>query len=234
MPERPQRGCLGGLLACLLAFMAWAGTPEGSAGQRIAELEAELARQPGQIGLMIELARLHHNEATRDVQAAPVHTARARELLDRLLQQEPGHAFGRALLGSTVVLTAREAFWPATKIRRVKDGLALMDAALRDTPGDHNARFTRACNNLFLPDLFERRRVVELDFQWLQERVDQGQFEPDFRQYVCLFHGRAHAKWGGWDQAVSLWEQGLKVDPQSKVADELRAELTQARLKSRR
>lgn len=195
----------------------------------IAELEARLAREPANRDVLVLLAREHHNAATRTTKDASVHTSRALKLLDDLLRLDSRHAFGRALLGSTTILTAREAFWPGTKIKRVKDGLALMDAALRDSPDDHNARFTRACNNLYLPDLFERRVVVERDFAWLQERADESQFDAEFRQYVFLFHGRAHSKWGDQRKAFSLWEAGLTVDPKSKVADELRAELVKAR-----
>ncbi len=200
-----------------------------AAHRQIAELEAKLAANPTNAAVLIQLAKVHHNEATRGAEDAAHHIARAKAHLGILLANDPKHAFGRALLGSTTVLTAREAFWPGTKIKRVREGLALMDAALADFPEDHNARFTRAVNNLYLPDLFERLVTVTADFQWLRERADRGEFDAEFRQYVFLYHGRALAKWKRPAEAATAWNAGLAIDPQSKVADELRRELGTAK-----
>lgn len=190
-----------------------------------ADWERQLAANPTNRTALVQLAKAHHNEATRGGDDAPAHTAKARDYLGRLLRLDPQHAFGRALLGSTTILTAREAFWPGTKLKRVREGLTVLDAALSEFPDDPDARFTRAVNNLFLPDLFERRKVVEADFQWLQERADRGEFDREFRQYVFLYHGRAWARWVTPERAKDLWQRGLNIDPQSKVADELRREL---------
>lgn len=200
-----------------------------AAHRQLAELDAQLAANPTNAAVLIQLAKLHHNEATRGAEDAAFHIGRAQAHLATLLAAEPKHAFGRALLGSTTVLTARDAFWPGTKLKRVREGLAQMDAALAEFPEDHNARFTRAVNNLYLPDLFERRSVVEADFGWLRERADRGDFDAEFRQYVFLYHGRALARWKRPADAATAWKAGLAIDPQSKVADELRRELAAAK-----
>lgn len=227
-----KRGSLNAWAFCLATWLALSvvlgGPADTAAHERIAELERQLAASPTNGVVLVQLAKLHHNEATRGAKDAAFHTAKARTYLDRLLAQEPKHAFGLALLGSTTVLTAREVFWPGTKIKRVREGLVLLDAALANAPDDHNARFTRAVNNLFLPDLFERRVVVEGDFRWLRERADRGEFDSEFRQYVFLYHGRALAKWAAPDGAKEAWQRGLDIDPKSKVADELRRELEAA------
>ncbi len=209
----------------LVAFLTWATMPEGAANSPLGELERQLVATPTNTQVLVQIAKLHHNESTLGLKDAAFHTAQARSYLERLLAVDPKHAFGRALLGSTTVLTAREAFWPGTKIKRVREGLALMDLALADAPGDHNARFTRAVNNLFLPDMFDRRSIVEADFKWLRERVDRGEFEAEFRQYVLLYYGRAWLKWELPARALEAWQLGLDIDPRSKVADELRREL---------
>lgn len=190
-----------------------------------AELDAQLAANPTNAAVLLQLAKLHHNEATRGATDAVFHVGRAQAHLATLLAAQPKHAFGRALLGSTTVLTARDAFWPGTKLKRVREGLAQLDAALAEFPGDHDARFTRAVNNLYLPDLFERRSVVEADFGWLRERVDRGEFDAEFRQHVFLYHGRALVRWKRPADAATAWNSGLAIDPQSKVAEELRREL---------
>jgi hypothetical protein len=107
----------------------------------------------------------------------------------------------------------------------VRDGIVIMDEAITMNPDDADARFTRASNNLFLPDFFKRRHVVEEDFQWLQSRADRGEFPVEFRQYVFLYHGLARKRWGEQDRAESLWKAGLAINPKTKVAEELRKEL---------
>lgn len=218
-----------GLGVLLAAAGLWADTTDRTAHRTLAELDAQLAANPTNASVLVQLAKLHHNEATRGAADAAYHIGRAQAHLATLLAAEPKHAFGRALLGSTTVLTARDAFWPGTKIKRVREGLAQMDAALADFPEDHNARFTRAVNNLYLPDLFDRLATVTADFQWLRERADRSEFDAEFRQYVFLYHGRALAKWKRPAEAATAWNAGLAIDPQSKVADELRRELAAAK-----
>jgi tetratricopeptide (TPR) repeat protein len=190
-----------------------------------AALETKLAAQPTNGAVLLALAKLCHNHATLKVADASDAAALAEKYLNRLLQQDPKHAFGRALRGSIVVVSAKEAWLPTDKISRVRRGLAEMDAAIKDSPDDENARFTRASNNLFLPEFFGRKEIVLADFAWLQERADRGRFDSEFRQYVCLFHGRAQEKYGEKARARKLWQDGIAIDPKSKVADELRRAL---------
>jgi len=213
------------LAAWLTVFTMGAAEPETGQHSVFADWERQLAVNPTNQMALVQLAKAHHNQATLGAKDSEFHIAKARAYLGRLLALNPKHAFGRALLGSTTVLTAREAFWPGTKIKRVREGIVLLDAAIADFPDDPDARFTRAVNNLFLPDMFERRTIVEADFQWLCERTDRGEFEAEFRQYACLYHGRALARWAAPGRAKERWQRGLEIDPKSKVADELRREL---------
>ena len=206
---------------------AWLGVlgafaDDGAYPSDLARWQAKLAGNPEDIGALVALGKLCHNRGTLDVPDAAEAVELARRYLGEALKIDPKHAFARALHGSTTVLTARQAWLPTTKISRVRKGIAEMDAALKDSPEDPDARFTRASNNLFLPDLFDRKAVVLADFAWLQERVDQGKFDAEFRQYVCLFHGRAQSKLGDKTKAETLWRAGIAIDPASKVADESR------------
>ncbi len=206
---------------------------DGAYPSDFARSQAKLAGNPKDIAALVALGKLCHNRGTLDVPDAADAVELARKYLGEALKIDPKHAFARALLGSTTVLTARQAWLPTTKISRVRKGIAEMDAALKDSPEDPDARFTRASNNMFLPDLFDRKAVVIADFAWLQERVDQGKFDVEFRQYVCLFHGRAQSKLGdkakAKAKAKSLWRAGIAIDPASKVSDELRRALDPGR-----
>lgn len=189
-------------------------------------LEARLEQDPTNTMVLIRTALECHNRAAFGGDGQTKLLKQSKSYLNRLLELDPRNTFARTLLGSATVISAREPFWPGAKIRRVREGLALMDAALAENPDDADARFTRASNNLFLPDLFDRKSVVQTDFAWLQERADRGEFAVDFRQYVYLYHGYAQKRWGQKERARQLWEEGLAVDPTSKVAEELRRELS--------
>ena len=212
----------------LLALVGWLASigpicAADSYADDLAAAQAKLAAQPANPTNLIVLGKLCHNRATKDGPDASEALKLAQNYLNQLLRLDPHHAFGRALLGSATVITAKEAWLPTTKISRVRRGLAELDAAVKEAPDDENARFTRASNNVFLPDFFDRKAIVLADFAWLQERTDKGLFDTEFRQYVCLYHGVAQAKYGDKAKAEKLWQAGIAIDPKSKVADELRS-----------
>lgn len=220
-------GLAAGLLLGVLPTRG-AATSKGNLASLPSELpalEARLASDPTNVLILVRTALECHNRAAFGSDDSAALLKRARSCLETVLQQEPGNTFARTLLGSAIIISAREPIWPGTRIRRVREGLAVMDAALLQNPDDADARFTRASNNLFLPDLFKRKERVREDFNWLQERADRQEFAPDFRQYVYLYHGAAQKRWGDMARARALWEAGLNVDPGSRVADELRKEL---------
>ncbi|MFO1458135.1 MAG: hypothetical protein U1G08_01910 [Verrucomicrobiota bacterium] len=216
----------GAFLAGVLSATA-AATSQGqpSLPSDLPTLEQRITAEPTNVVVLVWTALQCHNQAAFGSRDSTQLLKRARTHLECALQVQPSHTFAKTLLGSAIVISAREPIWPGTRIRRVREGLAVMDAALRENPDDPDARFTRASNNLFLPDLFHRRDVVQADFAWLQERADRGEFAPDFRQYVYLYHGYAQKRWGNPARARELWEAGVKIAPDSKVADELRHEL---------
>lgn len=215
--------------AILLGFsrVAAAATSQGAPPlpSDLTELEQRISSEPTNVVVLVWTALNCHNQAAFGAKDSSQLLKRARVHLECALQVQPSHTFAKTLLGSAIVISAREPIWPGTRIRRVREGLAIMDAALQEGPDDPDARFTRASNNLFLPDLFHRRDIVRADFAWLQERADRGEFAPDFRQYVFLYHGYAQKRWGNLARARELWDAGVKIAPDSKVAAELRHEL---------
>lgn len=228
MASRWTRIIVGMVLALAPGWAAWAAaTARGDLPtiSDLATLESRLGTESTNSPLLLRAALEYHNRAAFGSEDCSRWLSQSRSCLDRILQLDPQNTFARTLLGSAVVISAREAFWPGAKIRRVREGLALMDAALASDPENADARFTRASNNLFLPGLFQRESVVREDFAWLQERADRGEFAADFRQYVFLYHGRAQVRWGEAERARSLWEAGIAIDPNSKVAAELREAL---------
>ena len=225
----------GGALVFLGAWAwawAWAGraeivrVPDSAAtyAERRAALEAAYQTNSRNPQLLFDLGHLAHQQAvTGDAAAVKL----AERYLRELRQVAPTNAFGQALLGSAIVMKAREAFLPTTKLKWVRQGCAEMDAAVAAAPDDLNARFTRASNNLFLPDLCGRKEIARQDFEWLhRETTRAGTTAPkDFRQYAALFYGIALQKWGESTAARNRWQEGLALDETSAVAEDIRKTL---------
>ncbi|HTI69919.1 MAG TPA: hypothetical protein VMF06_08135 [Candidatus Limnocylindria bacterium] len=190
-------------------------------------LESKLAQDTNNVSVLVELGRLLHNEAALE-KAHPKELVReAEKIFRRVLVLSPTNVYAQAMLGSTVVMTAREAFLPTTKIKTVRKGLEQIDAAVAAAPEDAHVRFTRASNNTFLPEFFHRRELVVADFEWLVARITAhpGDYEVELRQYVYLYYGVASQKFGDKEKARKLLETGLALDPKSKVAERLRSQL---------
>ena len=215
------------LLAGFLAFSVQAANDAQPFAVRRAALEAawQTNRLNGQI--LFQLGHLCHQQAiTGDSEAVKL----AEQYLTELKRVEPTNAFGQALLGSTTVMKARDAFLPTTKLKWVRQGCAVLDAAAKMASEDPNVRFTRASNNLFLPDLCGRKEIVRQDFEWLSARALDGPstLPQGFRQYVALYHGIALRKWGDLPAAKAKWKMGLTLAPDSPVAAEIQAAMKEA------
>lgn len=178
----------------------------------------------------IEVAKLCHNHAATNAVGRSACIRQAELALKQALALEPTNACACALEGSLTTLTAHEVWFPSAKISRVKKGLELMDAAVAAAPDDLEARFTRACNNMHLPEMFHRKAIAKDDFDWLEGRIEAGKLSGDLAQYVRFYHGKAWVRWGDREAARNIWSRGIEVDPKSKWADILRREiaLTQA------
>lgn len=199
---------------------------------RLAELQNAYQTNKANPQLLFELGHLCHQQAiTGDASAVKL----AEKYLIELKRVAPTNAFGQALLGSAIVMKARDAFLPTSKLKLVRQGCAEIDEAVERCPTDANVRFTRASNNLFLPDLCGRKEIVRRDLEWLDRQAAKvpASLPVDFRQYVALFYGTALQKWGDATGAISKWNNGIKLAQDSPVADEIRAALRGAEVSSK-
>ncbi|MFM7103165.1 MAG: tetratricopeptide repeat protein [Verrucomicrobiota bacterium] len=190
----------------------------------LADLERRHRADPTNGVVLLDLGRLYHWKGSEGDREA---VGKAEECLERLGRLEPSNARGRALLGSTRTLQARDARMPTTKLKLARRGLAEMDAAVREAPDDPEVRFTRVCNNISLPGLFRRQAFIEEDLAWLG-RAAQAQpprLEPGFRQWVALYHGLWLERQERRDEARRRWSEALALVPGSPAAGRLQAEL---------
>lgn len=114
------------------------------------------------IGEMLKRARAQFYVAVEDEkQIAP--TIR---LFERIEQIEPKYT-GRiqVYIGALVALKGKHAFFPHTKLKWVKRGLAIMDNGLQKTPNDLEALFIHGSTCYYLPFFFRRGDDAQRDFR---------------------------------------------------------------------
>lgn len=214
---------LGCLWLLALACGVRAATATNGFAVRLAAMESAAAAQPTNAAIRFEIGRLLHWEGSLGRKHVGEPAVR---WLRECLRLQPTNAFARALVGSALTLQARDASLPTTRLRLVRAGLAEMDAAVREAPADANVRFTRACNNLFLPALFKREAVVKSDFEWLDQQLKgrSGELGVEFCQWTRCYQGIALRKAGDPAAAERLWTEALRLDPRSEAAARIRKE----------
>ncbi len=218
------RGMVGaGCLIFLIRLWA-APVPEPKVLAGEAALLARMASQGTNVASLYELGDFCHSAGGRGDKAAVV---RAETYLRRLLVLESNHAPALALLGSVYTMKGRDAFWPTTQLRLVKEGNDFMDKAIQLEPENHRVRLTRAFNNAHMPDFLGRTQVVRADLAWLWEKAEKepARFTVAERQETALHWGRQWKRQGRTGEARTVWEKGRLLDVRSDLARQLADEL---------
>ena len=204
----------------LLLVIAVNATAAETFTQQLAELEAKLAAEPTNTTILFKLGDLCHDEGARD-------NAKAAELAEKYFKQllaiEPTNAFAMALLGSTLTMRARDAFWPKTRLDYVKKGMKMMDAAVQLAPEDPDVRLVRGINSFKMPKFMERDEIAKADFVWLWQRVEtkpEG-LKDDLKQNAALFYGQILKRQKQTKEAIEVWKKGIAFNPESDVAREI-------------
>jgi tetratricopeptide (TPR) repeat protein len=211
-----------------LAFALWLYLPGGLAlasfQEELAALEAQLKAEPTNTALLFKIGDLCHDEGARD-------NAKAAELAEkyfkRLLALDNKHAMGMALLGSTLTMRARDAFWPKTRLDYVRRGIKTMDEAVKLAPDDPDVRLVRAINNYHMPHFLDRDQMARTDFIWIWEKVNEHpeKYKEDLRQNAALYYGLILEKGKKSQEAKQVWKEGVAINPASALAQEIRQHL---------
>jgi hypothetical protein len=156
---------------------------------------------------------------------------RAEQYLRQLLALEPTNAPAIALLGSVYTMKGRDAFWPTTQLRLVREGNAYMDQAVRLAPEDEQVRLTRALNNTHMPDFLGRSDIARNDLEWLWARIlkNPARFTTSAKQHVALHLGKHRKRQRNSEEAREIWEKGLAYDSSTSTGKEIAEELTKLR-----
>ena len=101
------------------------------------------------------------------------HIEEAVQLFEEIQRKYADHE-GRALvyLGTLRALRGKHARWPYTKLKFVKQGLALMDQGIKKAPRDVEALFIRGATCHHLPRLFGRHKQSLSDLNKVIQLLD--------------------------------------------------------------
>lgn len=196
--------------------------------QRISPQERQLLGQLAASGtnptVLFELADVCHDAGVDGDKQAVL---RAEAYLRQLLALAPSNAPALALLGSVYTMKGRDAFWPTTQLRLVREGNSYMDQAVRLAPEDPETRKIRALNNAHMPEFLGRTEIVRADLAWLWEKVEKepARFSVSARQQMALHWGRQLKRLHRPEDARRVWEQGRGFDTHTKLASEIAGEL---------
>jgi hypothetical protein len=213
------------LIACLALVGAAMGSEEPAGiGPEEQRLLSKMAVEGTNAATLYALADHCHDLGVDGSKEAVV---RAERYLRQLLKLEPENARALALLGSVYTMKGRDAFWPPTQLRLVREGNTYMDKAVNMAPDAVAPRVIRALNNAHMPDFLGRREVVREDLSWLWPKVEKDPegFTLSQRQNLALHWGRQLKRMRQPDEARRVWEIGRNFDPNTKASREISAEL---------
>ncbi len=114
------------------------------------------------------------------------------EKLASVLTTDPKNQLARVYLGSSYTLRSRDLGFGPTKLRTLKQGLAVMDEAVAAAPNEYKIRLVRALTTSSLPVFLGQRTNSKKDFEWLAQMAKKNPdgFEPDDLQIIRENSGR--------------------------------------------
>jgi tetratricopeptide (TPR) repeat protein len=216
-------------------FLSWSVVTASAADtfvDRIATLQTQLQSDPTNTLILFQLGDLCHDKGANNDEKAVV---LAEDCFKRLLAIDPDNAMARVMYGSVLTMKARDALWPLTQLTLAKRGIREMDAAVDKAPNDAQVRFARAINNFHMPDMMERREIVQADLVWLwqQAQLPDSKLKVCQKQTIALRYGQILQKKNQPNEAIQVWRAGLALAPKSLDAAPLTEQLLKrnARLK---
>ena len=112
------------------------------------------------------------------------------KLFEQIRQVAPKYA-GRAevYIGALVSLKGKHAFFPHTKFKWAKRGLAIMDSGLKKNPDDIEALFIHGTTCYYLPFFFKRGDDAQRDFKKIIKLMPQQMdtYDPKLITDVVAF-----------------------------------------------
>ncbi|HSJ25945.1 MAG TPA: squalene/phytoene synthase family protein [Longimicrobiales bacterium] len=155
----------------------------------LARLEREHAMKPDAADVALDLVRALFFAGVDDDDAAD----RGPHVLDHIHTHAPEFAADNqplldAYRGGFAMLEAKHGHWPHARLRAVRQGLALLDRAVADAPGDVEVRYLRWVSTHYLPGIFRRRETASRDRVAVQRLLPaEHTLHPDMRAVISAF-----------------------------------------------
>ncbi len=168
---------------------------------------------------------LYYRGADGDKQAYE----QANHLFTKLYKEDGGSPRIEAYYGSLRLLEASHtwALWKKNSLS--KEGIRLMDKAVKAAPNDLEIRFVRAATTYDLPGFFHRKEQSAQDFAYLAQRAPKaahsGELEPRLAAASLYFHGEFLNDANEPSEAVAAWKAAIALAPNSRAARDSREEL---------
>lgn len=163
------------------------------------------------------------------------------DVWDELLVRQPNEPLVQAYAGSVRVLQARDAFFPWTKGKLLKQGQSLLAAAHSQSPGNMQVIWLQAITAYHLPERFNQRDSATKNFAILAETLEASEMvktdtadqnaedgkktivmidnlEPAMKASVWYYRGLELEKRSETAAAITAWRRSVKAEPDSTAA----------------
>ncbi len=149
--------------------------------------------------------------------------------LEKILAAAPNDQLARVYLGSTYTLRSRDLGFGKAKLDALRKGIRLMDEAAAAAPANANVLLNRAVTNQALPIFLGRRKAAREQLESLVTLVERNppKLTPADRQLLYLNAGEAARHAGEKARAAELWQRGLAIEGDAKLAQEIKAAIAQ-------
>lgn len=149
--------------------------------------------------------------------------------LEKILATTPNDQLARVYLGSTYTLRSRDLGFGKAKLDALRKGIRLMDEAAAAAPENANVLINRAVTNQALPIFLGRRKAARDQLESLVKLVERepAKLKPADRQLLYLNAGEAARQAGEKARAAELWQRGLAIEGDAKLAQEIKAAIAQ-------
>ena len=145
--------------------------------------------------------------------------ARARQEFDLLARQQPSDAVVMAYQGSLQLLEAARTWAVWNKRKLADDGLAELDRAVAQDPGNLEARFVRAASVWHLPFIYKRRQQAEEDFLRIGPLAEgaarDGRLPPEIAASALDYYGQVLLDRKEHQAAEQAFVAAVRVGPAS-------------------
>ena len=159
--------------------------------------------------------------------------AQSVELFTKLHEQAPKEPLVEVYYGSLRLLEAGRtwALWKKNSLSR--EGVGLMDEAVKAQPANLEIRFVRAATELRLPTYFGRKQQAENDLSAIVKTAEQeaksGQFEPSLAAASFYYYGETCEETSKAAEAVAAWRAAVRIAPDSRAGHGAADKLKQVR-----